>query len=96
MWTSNEDWVLLYEECIYTVLTNELEVEHKRKHTEESKIRGPRYTEFDGREAQHECVTPKLSLWGCHTEGSAQADGWMNLGSREGLGLETNAGVLST
>lgn len=37
MWTSNEDWVLLYEECIYTVLTNELEVEHIRKHTEESK-----------------------------------------------------------
>lgn len=37
MWTSNEDQVLLYEECIYTVLTNELEGEHKGKHTEESK-----------------------------------------------------------
>lgn len=30
------------------------------------------------------------------SEVSAQADGSMNLGSRKGLGLEMNAGVLST
>lgn len=35
-------------------------------------------------------------MWGYHTEVSAEEDGWMNLGSRKGLELETGCGILST